>query len=1118
MASQQLQLNGRPQVCPPDGAAVPLSAREAALLAWLHLEGPTPRSRLAGLLWPAGTEAQARANLRQALARLRRGAGELVVDSEGVLALAAGVVVADEAPGLLLGTVDTDAIPEFADWLATRREDQQRRQERDAAAQGQRCLAAGDLDGALAAADALLAAQPENESGWRLRMEALYLRGDRAAAIAAWDACRLALRQAFGIAPSAATNELGRLILASEAAPATPATLPAALPAALRRPPQLVGREALCQALARHLALGRSALLAGPGGVGKSRLLQHLAGAAEGMVWVDARPGDAVVPGGVMGQLLAAALARFAPPLDAATAADLRIWLPHTEARAVPDLRSGLEHLRTLEAVVRALSACHARGLRLLVVDDLQFADSASLELLHRLLGRWLAQAAEAPGQAPQLLMGARPQELPPAGLALLATLAGHEQGQVFEMAPLEPAAVVELVHSLQLPAALDASWGADGRQALAAALHATVGGSPAYVLEALRQLALDGFASWRPGQPLPVPASLRETLRRRVERLPAEALQLAQLAAVAQSDFDIELAEAALGRPALALAPLLAALEAAWVFDGARFSHDLVAEAVHSLLPTALVAPLHRRVAEHLIARGGQQAARIAHHLQAAGAAREAAPWLLRAGAAARARWQLAEAAEAFEAAALGLDAPEQQAAAFDAGCEALRCWVELRRFARTQALLERMAEQPRSVAERARLRARAVLHLFHSRRMGEAVAAAQTLADELAQSVADLPAEELVYALRAVCLAVQGGLPAARVLALCDGLEPAVRAQGGELQAGFALARGGTLLWDAQPLQASVTLEAAWLDLGLGCDPFLKRSVGNQLMRVRQALGDLPGACTLGQALLTPQAGADDASFAADVLSLLALMQVAQGQGAEGLRSIERLRACLQAAGEPMRELYAITIALCLLMLGRPDDARAELGAHTHPPGREGYALYDFALLVARARLARAAGEDPAPWCARLEAVGPLPTGGQLQRRVALAALGPAPLAELEALLQALRERGQHGLLRTVLLAAARAAQAEGARARAVEHAQSALALASCVEAWSDEPASVWWQAYEVLRACGAHDAAQAALAAGQRWVQAGVAQWQTEAERHAWCQGNPVHRALLAGCAEG
>lgn len=61
---------------------VALADRDAALLAWLALEGPTPRARLAQLLWPDTDADAARNSLRQRLFRLRKTLGvELVVGS-----------------------------------------------------------------------------------------------------------------------------------------------------------------------------------------------------------------------------------------------------------------------------------------------------------------------------------------------------------------------------------------------------------------------------------------------------------------------------------------------------------------------------------------------------------------------------------------------------------------------------------------------------------------------------------------------------------------------------------------------------------------------------------------------------------------------------------------------------------------------------------------------------------------------------------------------------------------------------------------------------------------------------------------------------------------------------
>lgn len=48
--------------------------------------------------------------------------------------------------------------------------------------------------------------------------------------------------------------------------------------------------------------------------------------------------------------------------------------------------------------------------------------------------------------------------------------------------------------------------------------------------------------------------------------------------------------------------------------------------------------------------------------------------------------------------------------------------------------------------------------------------------------------------------------------------------------------------------------------------------------------------------------------------------------------------------------------------------------------------------------------------------------------------------------------------------------------------------VAMAAHVNAWSDEPATLWLTAHEVLSACGAHDEARRAPADGVAWVEQG------------------------------
>jgi hypothetical protein len=162
---------------------------------------------------------------------------------------------------------------------------------------------------------------------------------------------------------------------------------------------------------------------------------------------------------------------------------------------------------------------------------------------------------------------------------------------------------------------------------------------------------------------------------------------------------------------------------------------------------------------------------------------------------------------------------------------------------------------------------------------------------------------------------------------------------------------------------------------------------------------------------------------------------------------------------------------------------------------------------------------GESPAVVAARLQALAAqgLPAGPALQARAVLVRWLPPPADEVAALLIDLHARGMRGLLRCALNGAARAALARGEQEQAADHAREAVQLATHADIWCEEPADVWWTAFEVLRACGHTAEATAALRAGAAWVEAGAAQWAAAAERDGWRQGHPVHRALLRAAAE-
>jgi DNA-binding SARP family transcriptional activator len=1101
----ELHLHGPPHLRLDEGRVLALSPREAALLAWLHLEGSTPRAALAGRLWPDGDEAKARANLRQTLLRLKRGVGALLAEDDTGLRLADAVSVAPGGSARLLGPLEFDGAPELAAWLAQRRDAAQRDHLRQQLGAAREHLAQGALDAALAAADALLAVDPAVEEAHRVRMEVFSLRGDRAAAIGAWDACREALRSAFGIGLSAATNALGQLLLAGDEAPA--AAAPAALPAALRRPPQLVGRDAVLAAALHSLALGHAVVLAGVGGIGKSRLLAEVvarAVPAAAALSIGARPGDGLLPGALLSRLLGAAQQRYAPTLDAETQADVQ----HLMRGGTGDvLASAQARQRVLGALARVLQACHARGLRLVAVDDLQFADEPSLAALQVLLGAWRSRA---PDRAALPLFCLRPDEAPAAARALLEQLAGSGRSARFDLAPLQVGDVRALLDALP--------W-TEGDHvvdtgALAPALLAQVGGNPAWLLECLKSLwlggaaAAEGLRGWTPGRPLPVPPTLRDAVRQRLQHVRDDALQLAQLAAVAGSDFSLPLASATLQRSPLQLAPLLNELTSAQVFQGLCFSHDLVAEAVRDSLPPPLRPLLHAEVAQHLIAHGGAPAA-IAHHLQRGGDDAAAAPWWLRAAQQARGQWQMAQAAAAYAAAAPALADRSER---LDAWLAAARCWLWARDDA-ADAALAAAAALVQGPVEAARLRTLRTIWCFNHKQLGQALDEAAALMGDYERHAAALDPATLADGVRVITSLVASGLDIDRALALVDRLQAQV-AQDADARLALRTAHGGLLHWAAQPLPAAAALDVALQQAEAGGDPGPRVVLGNQLMRVRHALGDLDGAATLGATVLQRAAPLEmGLVFQADVMHVLAMIDVARGRAAAGLARFDALLQRLADAGTAAPDLFLTSQALALIAVGRLAEAEALLQRHP-AAGRPGQGLQDLGLHLTLARLHVAQGHPADRWLQRAAEPMALPPGLVLQREVALASLQGGEPERLAALTRQLGERGMLGLQRVAAQATARAALAAAGRpAMAAAHARLALRLEAQVDAWVDEPASAWLTAAEVLAACGHADEAAAAAARGAAWVHDGARQWSRRAERDAWLHGNPVHRRLLA-----
>ena len=626
-----LRLCQAPEVVLPSGQHLPLAPRDAALLAWLALEGPTPRARLATLLWPDSAPEAARNALRQRLHQLRRQLPQTLLSGQAQLAL--GETVTHDlqgGEGLLEGS-GVEVPGEWAQWLAQQRERRRCRTRQSLAERADRAEAAQDWPTALALAQELLALQPLSEEAHQRLMRLHYLAGDRAAALLAFDRCEKLLKDEVGARPSPATLALLATLEGSGSAAAPPPPL-AGVPPSVLRPPRLFGRDAQVQALAEGWATAQVVALIGEAGMGKTRLLQEFAAPRPGVVHVAARPGDTGVPFATLARLLRAVAA-----MPEATALLANEPATRSEvARVVPELAGGApaaagegQRLVLQRALARLLLA--QPGLAGLLVDDLHFADEASLEMLLALLGD---EPAQPPGSGPRWALAWRPAEAATPLHAFADALADQAALRPVPLLPLSEADLAALVDSLQLP-------GVSGA-ALAAGLRQRTGGNPLFVLETLKQAWVEGHLRGQPFETpgtalaLPRPVSVTRLIERRVAQLSAGALALARVAAIAGVDFGVPLAEHVLQVPAMRLADAITELEAAQVLRGNQFAHDLVADAVHGGVPATVASHTHAQVALWLQAHGGEPA-RVAGHWIAAGQPLQALPWLQQAADAAR-------------------------------------------------------------------------------------------------------------------------------------------------------------------------------------------------------------------------------------------------------------------------------------------------------------------------------------------------------------------------------------------------------------------------------------------------------------------------------------------------
>jgi len=375
---------------------------------------------------------------------------------------------------------------------------------------------------------------------------------------------------------------------------------------------------------------GRLVMLAGEPGIGKTRLAQEFANdtAEQGVAvrWGRCWEGEGAPGFWPWIQILRAQIAETEPDelqrQLGAGVGDL--------ARLVPDLQQHLPGMvaggpleddvgarfRLFDRVGRFLRAGGTRQPQALILEDLHWADAASLDLL-----RFIADAIQ---DSHLLLIGTYRdvETTPPHPLSkILGALAYHPVVQHVQLEGLTEEEVGALIESL----------GCERSASLVGLVHRQSGGNP-FFAAAIARATAGGTTP-----PAVVPGGVRDAIGNRLERLSSECAFLLQIACVIGPEFDLgtlervvanrrataEETDAVCGTPVVRL--LSEALEARVVDEvegvsgGYRFAHALIREVLYKGLSLEERLGLHWEIGTALETLGARErehgADALAHH-----------------------------------------------------------------------------------------------------------------------------------------------------------------------------------------------------------------------------------------------------------------------------------------------------------------------------------------------------------------------------------------------------------------------------------------------------------------------------------------------------------------------
>ncbi len=587
---------------------------------------PQHRSRLAFELWPDSTERQARTNLRKLLHEFRQSLpdtdqfveigkdsvrwlsdGPSTVDvlrfldalAAGDLELAAHLYAGDLLPGFYDDWVEEQRgklRSEALNALARLSEDAANREDRKAT---------------IKYAQRIMDLEPTDEAAMRMQMEACLALDDKAAALRSYQQYAQALERDLGVAPSATIDKLYQQARATTTDRGEERMT--VLASAGDSP--FTGREQEWQRLSSawtgaQTVAAHLVLVTGEPGIGKSRLAAEFGRSvrAAGHMVASARAYEAAgrLPWGPVVELLrSSALRGEVEALDPAWRTELARLLPELgepESHVAKDQTADpVRRHRLFDAVRTAVASGDMP--RLLIIDDLQWCDTETIELIG-----FIVSSAR---MAPLMIIGTvRSEELPQQHSlnGLIDSLDRNTAVTILPLEPLDQAATEILATGLTDDEQLDPE--------LTARLWRETQGNPLFVIEAIRAGIEAG------ADEAVITPTIRAILRARLDKLPEAPRQLTEVAAVFGRQFSASLLARAAG---IEESEALDQLDELWRRQIIReqgpnydFSHDTLRAVALDRIGAVRRRRLHQAVAEALTAELGDNAAAASPQLAA--------------------------------------------------------------------------------------------------------------------------------------------------------------------------------------------------------------------------------------------------------------------------------------------------------------------------------------------------------------------------------------------------------------------------------------------------------------------------------------------------------------------